>query len=108
MWAVTAFAGALNVTRYAVKLAGQPFVFQPGQRVTVEAGNAMISSDTTAVSMIGAELSIQFGQLELPAGMYDVLVTVFEPNETTGQVLAGPGLPAAIALTMRSTTPCSC
>lgn len=108
MQAVTAFAGTINSYRYDVTHAGQPYEFQPGQRVTVEAGGASISSDTTAVTFSGNTIDIQWGQLVLPAGLYTPIIQVFEPNATEGQVLSGPGIPAEFQLTMRSTTPCSC
>lgn len=99
---VTAPIGRDNVEQLKIKYQGVPFSFDTFGVTSAQviAGGKFISSLSGDVSYSGDTLSAKFGKLQLEAGYYNAQIVLFTASHPAGIVIAGPGMPEAIELTM--------
>lgn len=76
------------------------FVTHGVTKVEVAAGGASISSETSNVVYTGDKLKIKLGKLNLPAGRYQLKITMFSSVSPNGVEIIGPHRPSNIVLVM--------
>lgn len=99
---IVAPRGRDNAETLQIAYNGAPFDFAAFgvTKVEVTAGGVgLIDSTTPDVVFTGAELTVKFGSLNIPAGVYhDTQIIVYSSAHPDGLVIVGPQMPATIVL----------
>lgn len=99
---IVAPRGRDNAETLQIAYNGAPFDFATFgvTKVEVTAGQTgLIDSTTDAVSYATDQLTVKFGKLTIPAGVYhDTQIVVYSSAHPSGIVLIGPEMPSTIVL----------
>lgn len=95
---ITAFVGRNNteVISFADD-AGQPFNFDTAGATKIE---GVAGGRSVECTWSGDKVSVNYGALALQPGIYMAQIALFSAEYPDGKVIAGPGLPVEIELTL--------
>lgn len=99
---ITAFIGRDNSEVIAFSDdAGQPFNFAAAGASKIE---GVAGGRAVECTWSGDKVSVNYGALSLQPGIYMAQIVLFSAEHPNGKVIAGPGLPVEIELTLNRST----
>ncbi|MGJ8680527.1 hypothetical protein [Paraglaciecola sp.] len=104
MTTAVGFKGRSNINSYVIHKDNQPFDLVAADviKLEVEAGGAVIDSDSTALSFDSTGFEVEFGALDITNGRHITKLTAYTATDNKGKILIGPGLKGNLTLTMQS------